>query len=215
MRCSPLNRALGDMRGKMKKAFILVLCPILSHLSVANDDLGFPLHKKYDTYSVSGDTVSELEASFNLSKPAFLKELDAYTKWEYWFSTDDNTCEIHEFSLNITYTLPQLERSVSSAESTELFREHIEQLYRHEQTHCALAVMVVHQMYLEFQSGQDGNCNSANHKVRELEDRLLKDNELFDAYTFHGGIELVTSPFGEESYLELCEIPFSAVSTRI
>jgi hypothetical protein len=40
-------------------------------------------------------------------------------------------------------------------------------------------------------------------------------NELFDVYTSHGEIELAESPFGEESYLKVCEIPYEPISPHI
>ncbi len=45
--------------------------------------------------------------------------------------------------------------------------------------------------------------------------RCGKDTELFDVYTSHGEIELAVSPFGEERYLKLCEIPYEPISPHI
>ena len=52
-------------------------------------------------------------------------------------------------------------------------------------------------------------------KLIELENELEENNELFDVYTSHGEIELTESLFGEESYLNICEIPFDPISPRI
>lgn len=39
--------------------------------------------------------------------------------------------------------------------------------------------------------------------------------ELFDVYTSHCEIELTESPFCEESYLKVCEIPYEPISPHI
>lgn len=39
--------------------------------------------------------------------------------------------------------------------------------------------------------------------------------ELFDVYTSHCEIELTESPFREESYLKVCEIPYEPISPHI
>ncbi|CAH8204021.1 hypothetical protein VAE063_1070003 [Vibrio aestuarianus] len=44
---------------------------------------------------------------------------------------------------------------------------------------------------------------------------MVESNALFDVYTSHGEIELAESPFGEEPYLKICEIPFAPMSPRI
>lgn len=186
--------------------------------SQANADVkvDFPFQKKFEVYEVSGNSVEEIERSFN-ARPGFLvnEGFDGYTAWKYDFHTNDDSCEINEFKLEVTYTLPKFETSKTSPESAEEFRPYLEKLYRHEQIHCALAVKSMHEIYLTFTGGQSRGCSGANDKVTELEGDLVKSNALFDVYTSHGEIELPESPFGEKPYLKICEIPFAPMSPRL
>ncbi|WP_253822786.1 DUF922 domain-containing protein [Vibrio aestuarianus] len=133
----------------MKKVILSIYC--LMAFSQANADvkLDFPFQKKFEVYEISGNSVEEIERSFN-ARPEFLvnEGFDGYTAWKYDFHTDDDSCEIHEFELEVTYTLPKFEMSKTSDESAEEFRPYLEKLYRHEQIHCALAVKSMHEMYL-------------------------------------------------------------------
>ncbi len=201
----------------MKKIVLVSLYLLLSSYTYAKTDLGFPFHKDFEIYKVVGDNSDEIEHSFDESRPAFLKEMgfDGYTAWKYNIHTDDETCEIYDFSLRVTYTLPQIEKSTISPESSEEFRSYIEKLYRHEQVHCAIAVKFIREIFVSFRAGQNGECSRANQRTLELEKELKESNELFDVYTSHGEIELAESPFGEESYLEICEIPYEPISPRI
>ncbi len=216
MRCSHLNRALYASRKMMKKIALSIACLMASNQANADVRLDFPFQKKFEVYEISGNSVEEIEHSFN-SRPDFLvnEGFDGYTAWKYDFHTHDDSCEIHEFDLEVTYALPKFEMSRTSAESAEEFRPYLEKLYRHEQTHCALVVKSIHEMYLAFKLGQRGGCSSANDRVIELEGDLVEINALFDVYTSHGEIELAESPFGEEPYLKVCEIPFAPMSPRI
>jgi predicted secreted Zn-dependent protease len=200
----------------MKKVVLSIYCLMASSQANADVKLDFPFQKKFEVYEISGNSVEEIERSFN-ARPEFLvnEGFDGYTAWKYDFHTDDDSCEIHEFELEVTYTLPKFEMSKTSDESAEEFRPYLEKLYRHEQIHCALAVKSLHEMYLAFKRGQRGECSSANDRVIELEGDLVESNALFDVYTSHGEIELAESPFGERPYLKVCEIPFAPMSPRI
>lgn len=198
------------------KKIVLSICGLMaSSQANANGKLDFPFQTKFEVYEIGGNSVEEIERSFN-ARPEFLvtKGFDGYTAWKYDFNTNDDSCEIYEFELEVTYTLPKFEMSKTSVESAEEFRPYLEKLYRHEQIHCALAVKSVHEIYLTFKSGQHGGCSSANDRVIELEGYLVESNALFDVYTSHGEIELEESPFGEEPYLKICEIPFAPMSPR-
>ena len=195
---------------------LFVLAGIVPFSAYANEaPLPFSFSTHYEVYIVEGDSISDIEASFDADKPKFLKDrnADGYTGWEYDYWTDDNTCEIKVFNLDITYKLPRIKQSVTSPEITELYREYIEQLYRHEETHCALTVMSVNQIYQAFKKGQKGNCTEQNQTADKLAGRVKEDNELFDTYTNHGEIELAVSPFGEEPFYPVCKIPFSGMMT--
>ncbi|MDV5168627.1 DUF922 domain-containing protein [Photobacterium rosenbergii] len=183
------------------------------YANAAETLLPFSFSTHYEVYIVEGDTISDVEVSFDSDKPKFLKDknADGYTGWEYDYWADDNTCEIKAFNLDITYKLPRIKQSVASPEISELYREYIEQLYRHEETHCALTVMTINHIYQAFKKGQEGNCTEQNHRVNKLTDRINEDNELFDTYTNHGEIELAVSPFGEEPFYPVCKIPFSGM----
>ena len=200
----------------MKKIVLSIVCLMTSCLANADVKLDFTFEKKFEVYEISGNSVEEIERSFN-ARPEFLvnEGFDGYTAWKYDFNTNDDTCEINEFKLEVTYTLPKFEMSKTSVESAEEFRLYLEKLYRHEQIHCALAVKSMHEIYLAFKGGQRGGCSSANDRVTELESDLVKSNALFDVYTSHGEIELAESPFGEKPYLKICEIPFAPMSPRI
>ncbi|MGF1736547.1 DUF922 domain-containing protein [Photobacterium satsumensis] len=191
--------------------FFLVFLP-LRGLAI-DTPLPFAFTTQYEIYSVEGDIVSDIEKSFEEEKPLFLKvrEADGYTEWRYDYWIDDDTCEIKAFSLEITYKLPQIKKSAVSPETTELYREYIKKLYRHEETHCALTVMSVSEMYIAFEKGQKGNCAEQSKKVAELVEKVSSDNERFDTYTNHGEIELAVSPFGEEAFYPICKIPFSGI----
>ncbi|MCZ4374280.1 DUF922 domain-containing protein [Vibrio diazotrophicus] len=201
----------------MKKSVFVILFLLVSSYGYADNDLDFPFRIDFQIYKVVGDSTGEIETSFNESKPDFLKKngFDGYTGWNYDFHTNDDTCEIYDFSLRVTYTLPQIEISTITPESAEAFRSYTEKLYRHEQVHCALTVKSVRDIFFAFKSGQYGNCAEANHRAIELENELEENNELFDVYTSHGEIELTESLFGEEGYLNICEIPFDPISPRI
>ncbi|EIO3984836.1 DUF922 domain-containing protein [Vibrio vulnificus] len=203
----------------MKKIALSIACLMMSSQANADVRLDFPFQKKFEVYEITGNSVEEIEHSFN-SRPDFLvnEGFDGYTGWKYDFHTNDDTCEIYKFELEVTYILPKFEMSrtsAESAESAEEFRPYLEKLYRHEQIHCALAVKSMQEMYLAFKRGQRGGCSSANDRVIELEGDLVESNALFDVYTSHGEIELAESPFGEEPYLKICEIPFAPMSPRI
>ena len=200
----------------MKKIVLSICCLMASSQASADVKLNFTFEKKFEVYEVSGNSVKEIERSFN-ARPEFLvnEGFDGYTAWRYDFNTNDDTCEINEFKLEVTYTLPKFEMSKTSPESAEEFRPYLEKLYRHEQIHCALAVKSMHEIYLTFTGGQSRGCSGANDKVTELEGDLVKNNALFDVYTSHGEIELPESPFGEKPYLKICEIPFAPMSPRI
>ena len=208
---------LGVWRGKLLKIQIgfLVFLP-LRGLAI-DTPLPFSFTTQYEVYSVEGHTVADIEKSFEDEKPLFLKvrEADGYTGWRFDYWTDDDTCEIKAFSLDITYKLPQLKKSAVSPEITELYREYIKQLYRHEETHCALTVMSVNEMYLAFEKGQKGHCAEQGKKVAEHIEKISGDNERFDTYTNHGEIELAVSPFGEERYHSVCKIPFSGIVSSL
>lgn len=201
----------------MKKLVLSIACAMVNCQLHAGVELDFPFQKKFEIYGVGGDSIDEIEHSFDTNKFNFLKEsgFDGYTEWKYDFYTSDETCEIHDFHLEVTYTLPQLAKSMTSPESTEEFRSYLEKLYRHEQSHCALAVKSMREIYLAFTDGQRGNCDKANERVIEFEGELEESNALFDVYTSHGEIELGESPFGEERYLDVCKIPFSPIQPRI
>lgn len=198
----------------MKKIAFSITCLMAPSYCYSNTEVGFPFQKKFEIYKVVGNSADEIEKSFNGSKPNFLKMngFDGHTAWKYNFRTDDETCEIYDFGLRITYTIPQLEMSILSPESTEEYRSYIEKLYRHERVHCALTVKYMREIFLAFKAGQHGECGSANQRTIELERELKEDNERFDVYTSHGEIELAESPFGEESYLKVCEIPYEPIS---
>ncbi|MEZ8245174.1 hypothetical protein BCT10_08160 [Vibrio splendidus] len=200
----------------MKKIVISICCLMASSQASADVKLDFTFEKKFEVYEISGNSVEEIERSFN-ARPGFLvnEGFDGYTAWKYDFHTNDDSCEINEFKLEVTYTLPKFEMSKTSPESAEEFRPYLEKLYRHEQIHCALAVKSMHEIYLTFTCGQSRGCSGANDKVTELEGDLVKSNALFDVYTSHGEIELAESPFGEKPYLKICEIPFAPMSPRI
>ncbi|MFA0612072.1 DUF922 domain-containing protein [Vibrio sp. 10N.222.49.B4] len=200
----------------MKKIVLSIVCLMTSCLANADVKLDFTFEKKFEVYEISGNSVEEIERSFN-ARPGFLvnEGFDGYTAWKYDFHTNDDSCEINEFKLEVTYTLPKFETSKTSPESAEEYRPYIEKLYRHEQIHCALAVKSMHEIYLTFTGGQSRGCSGANDKVTELEGDLVKSNALFDVYTSHGEIELPESPFGEKPYLKICEIPFAPMSPRL
>ncbi len=56
--------------------------------------------KKFEIYEVGGDSVDEIEHSFDTNKSNFLKEkgFDGYTEWKYDFRTSDETCEIYDLT---------------------------------------------------------------------------------------------------------------------
>ncbi|ASO31010.1 hypothetical protein CG015_17595 [Vibrio anguillarum] len=201
----------------MKKHLISMVF-IMSFFKVnAEVQLDFPFQKKFELYEVSGNSVDEIEHSFDTDRPDFMIKdgFDGHTAWKYDFYTNDDSCEINKFSLEVTYILPKFEMSKTSPESAEGFRSYMEKLYRHEQIHCALAVKSMHEIYLAFKNGQRGKCSSTNDRVIELEDELVENNALLDIYTSHGEIELEKSPFSEERYLKICEIPFPPIPPRI
>ncbi len=201
----------------MQKIIFLSLGILVSDYTYAKAELEFPFQKEFQIYQVVGDSADEIEHSFNESRPTFLKEIDfdGYTAWKYHFHADDETCEIYDFSLRVTYTLPQIIKSKTSPKSAEEFRFYLEKLYRHEQVHCAIAVKFMHDIFSSLKVGQNGRCDIANQRIVELEKELKENNELFDVYTSHGEIELAESPFGEESYLKICEIPYEPILQRL
>ena len=204
--------------GVSMKIWILVVFLCASVSAHGTDStLGFPIFKKYDFYILKGNTQEEIEISYETERPKSLKRenLDGYTSWEYKFWTDDETCEIKQFSLEVTYKIPRLVVSKFSPETSESYREYLEALYRHEEIHCAIATKITHEMYLAFKEGQHGSCAKQNEVVIALESQINEDNELFDTFTNHGEIELTESHFGEEGYLSLCKIPYSPIANSI
>ena len=200
----------------MKNIAFLIISLLVSGQSYSKDELGFPFQKKYEIYKVEGNSQSEINASFDANKPNALKQkgYDGYTSWTYSYNADYQTCKIYDFNLQVNYTLPQIKMSAVSPQSTEYFRSYIEKLYRHERVHCAITLKSIHDIYLAFKAGQHGNCGQAHQKARELENAIQQNNELFDAYTSHGDIELPDHPFGEGSYLTFCDIPYEPIFSR-
>ncbi|HDZ9223226.1 TPA: DUF922 domain-containing protein [Vibrio cholerae] len=201
----------------MSKVLLVATYLIFVGQVFASSDLGFPFQKQIEIYLVGGANVDEVNLSFDANKPNVLeaKGFDAYTSWKYDFYTNDDTCEIYEFNLGVKYTLPRIDSLSTSKEVSEEFRTYLEQLYRHEQVHCALVAKFMHEAFLTFKEGQNGECSIANQKVTKLESEFEENNALFDVYTSHGKIELAESPFGEENYLDMCKIPIEPIPPRI
>ncbi|MDN2480579.1 DUF922 domain-containing protein [Vibrio agarivorans] len=195
------------------KSVVLVISLLNASHALGIDNLNFPFKKHYEIYTVTGSNADEIEHAFNHDRPDHLKQkgFDGYTAWTYDFHTNDHSCELYEFSLAVTYTLPQIVVSDTSLEAAEEFRAYIEKLYRHEQVHCALTVKSMHDIFTAFTNGRDSNCSKANRRVIALQSELITNNEKFDIYTAHGEIELANSPFGEEGYLKYCDIPFDPI----
>ncbi|MGY5832888.1 DUF922 domain-containing protein, partial [Vibrio vulnificus] len=129
---------------------------LFSHVALGQSLLGYQLDIKYKPYIVTGNNSDELNASFDNDKPKFMIEnhADGYTQWKYDIINDDETCELKKFDVEITYILPQLEMSDRNNEAVSEFKPYVEKLYRHEETHCAIAVHLFHEIYLAIKKGQ-------------------------------------------------------------
>ena len=76
----------------MKKILLSIVCLLASSQSNADVRLDFPFQKNFEVYEISGNSVEEIEHSFN-SRPDFLvnEGFDGYTAWKYDFNTNDDT----------------------------------------------------------------------------------------------------------------------------
>lgn len=197
-----------EVTSKLLPIFISLILIIFNYAKAESQpDIGYSLEINYQTYNVIGETETEINTSFN-NKIKFIEntDIDAYTQWNYNIINDDTTCEINKFSVNVTYILPQIIISDSNKKAASLFKSYLERLYRHEETHCAISVKLLHDIYIAIEKGQSSNCNDQREIADRLEQDISKSQEAFDMYTNHGEIELANSPFGEEKYLAYCKI---------
>lgn len=196
----------------MKKNIFHVasVCTFMLFSSNINADslIDFTLDVEYQPYSVIGGTSEEIDSYFDNEKPFFLKNvnLDAYTSWKYDIKYDDESCNIESYNVKILYTLPQIQSTDNHSQIFEDFSFYLNQLYRHEETHCAISVKLFQNIYTALKKGQSGNCKKQLLIIDNLEMQIKKQNELFDVYTNHGEIELEISPFSESEFYPVCKI---------
>lgn len=80
---------------------IALVCSLLPY--VANSNVvkhSYPFSKHYEIYIVKGRNLEQVDASFEQAMPSWLYStgFDAYTKYQYNFNIDEDTCYIHRFS---------------------------------------------------------------------------------------------------------------------
>ncbi|MCZ8500994.1 DUF922 domain-containing protein [Vibrio lentus] len=126
--------------------------------------LGYSLSVEYQPYSVNGGTVAEINRSFHENKPQHLKDrgFDGLTNWQYQASHNSETCELSKLDVNITYTLPQIQRSEANRDVVDEFKSYMGKLYRHEEMHCAIAAKLFQQVYLAFKQGERAEIANIN-----------------------------------------------------
>lgn len=189
----------------------VIISPILFVLNftppfTVGKELNFPINISAEFYDIVIDNDGSVGRA---NKPLFLEQLgfDAYTSWDYNFYTDDTTCEVEGFSLDIKYTLPRI---VSEDGDLELqhhyFNYHVSELVEHEYTHCAITTKKVHDTYLELTTNPHLPCKKKAEKIYLLEKEIKETNIRFDTYTNHGKIQLEVSPFNESDYYSHCSI---------
>ncbi len=87
----------------MKKVVLSILCLVAFSQANADVKLDFPFQKKFEVYEISGNSVEEIERSFN-ARPEFLvnEGFDGGdTAWKYDFHTNDDSCEFMNLSLKL------------------------------------------------------------------------------------------------------------------
>ncbi|PML57393.1 hypothetical protein BCT74_19220 [Vibrio lentus] len=216
---SRISKALGTNASIVFGHFIMFSYLILlSHIAMSETlPLGYSLSVEYQPYSVNGGTVAEINRSFHENKPQHLKDrgFDGLTNWQYQTSHNSETCELSKLDVNITYTLPQIQRSEANRDVVDEFKSYMGKLYRHEEMHCAIAAKLFQEVYLAYKQGESGDCKHQLTVVDDLYASLQQQSDEFDSYTNHGETELLASPFGEEAYYAHCRITLSKYLTNM
>ena len=80
----------------MKKYLVSIVFIMAFFEANAEVQLDFPFQKKFELYEVSGNSVDEIEHSFDTYRPDFMIKdgFDGRTAWKYDFHTNDDSCEI-------------------------------------------------------------------------------------------------------------------------
>lgn len=189
--------------------FTLFYILISEPVNASNVPPIYPFEKSYDIYTVIGNTIDQIDASFEQSMPRWLynQGFDAYTRYKYDFLIDDETCSIERFNFKVNYTLPQLVLNEDTIYLKHEFTAYLENLYRHEEIHCAISMEVVDKMYKAALSAQKNPkiCTAKLAKIRMLEDELIEINKRFDKDTNHGEFP-DKSHIGMQEYINRCKI---------
>ncbi|MDE1348790.1 DUF922 domain-containing Zn-dependent protease [Vibrio aestuarianus] len=169
----------------------------------------YPFDKSYDIYTVTGNSIEQIDASFELSMPSWLynQGFDAYTRYKYDFLIDDETCSIERFSFKVNYTLPQLVLNEDTTYLKHEYKTYLQNLYRHEEIHCAISMEIVDKMYKAAQGGQNNprSCTAKLAQIQMLEEELIEINKSFDRDTNHGEFPH-KSLLGRQEYINKCQI---------
>ncbi|CAK2041663.1 DUF922 domain-containing protein [Vibrio crassostreae] len=190
---------------------IALVCSLLPY--IANSDVvkhSYPFSKHYEIYTVKGRNLEQVDASFEQAMPSWLYSagFDAYTKYQYDFNIDEDTCHIHRFSFEVTYTLPQLVINEESKQLKQEYESYLNKLYRHEEIHCAISMEIVDKMYDAARYGLNNpkKCALSLKQIRIFENTLLEVNKQFDRETNHGEFPDRSSLLVTPQYIDKCKI---------
>ncbi|UCB53724.1 MAG: DUF922 domain-containing protein [Thiotrichales bacterium] len=151
-------------------------------------------------YEVAGDTVDALWADVMLKTPVEHrgKKHVAFTKWNiswrFWWYDSNETCDISkvETELDVTYTLPRLDRSVAIPDQViARWEDYFAALFDHEQGHKDIGLKAAHEIQNKLASmAPRKTCRQleldANEIARNVIDRYVRFEKAYDRSTSHG-----------------------------
>ncbi len=191
-----------------------LLCLYLTvpiNLALAATEVPIKVLKNYTLYKVTGNTLDEIEASFDKRVGAehYRSDYDGQALMNYQFDVDDDTCEISNMVLEVDYTLPQMQLHTSKMALGNEYKEFMTQLYRHETIHCAITLEALHQIR-QISSQANLDCDSRIDRIKFIEDTIQGIHDEFDRTTKHGW-QHQNSSLGEPHFMRECRITLDPI----
>lgn len=151
-------------------------------------------------YNVSGDTADEIWTDIITKSPVRQqgKQHVAYTKWhvnwKFWWHDNGDTCEISKVatSLDITYTLPELEQSSFIPDPLlSRWQSYYSALIEHEHGHRDFGIRAAEEIENEIAAmGPRASCKQLEHDANKIGEHVIRKYSLieknYDQSTNHG-----------------------------
>lgn len=177
----------------MRYALLLILLP-----SMAAAQPEIRLNKVF--YKVAGHTMEDLWADVMLKTPVEQngRKFAAFTRWHvswrFWWQYDGKACDISkvETKLDVTYTLPQIDRSSGMPDGViDRWEQYYSALFEHEQGHKDFGARASSEIAEKIsQMGPRENCSlletDANEIGKQVIERYTALEKEYDRSTNHG-----------------------------